>query len=40
MADLAALLVELGFEDPKTLLASGNVVFRAPAQSTASSNAS
>lgn len=32
MADLRRLLVDLGFEDPKTLLLSGNVVFGAPAQ--------
>jgi uncharacterized protein (DUF1697 family) len=35
MAGLKTLLGELGFEDPRTLLASGNVVFRADAQSTA-----
>ena len=35
MADLKALLVDLGFDDPKTLILSGNVVFGAPAQSTA-----
>ena len=35
MADLKALLSDLGFVDPRTLLASGNVVFRAPAQSAA-----
>jgi len=34
MADLKALLVDLGFADPRTLILSGNVVFRAPAQST------
>ena len=28
MADLAKLIASLGFEDPKTLLQSGNVVFR------------
>ena len=35
MADLKALLVDLGYRDPKTLLLSGNVVFAAPAQSPA-----
>jgi uncharacterized protein (DUF1697 family) len=35
MADLKALLVDLGFTDPRTLILSGNVVFGAPAQSTA-----
>ncbi len=35
MADLKALLVDLGFVDPRTLILSGNGVFRAPAQSTA-----
>ena len=32
MADLRQLLVDLKFEDPKTLLLSGNVVFGAAAQ--------
>lgn len=32
MADLRQLLVDLGLEDPKTLLLSGNVVFRSPSQ--------
>jgi uncharacterized protein (DUF1697 family) len=35
MADLKALAADLGFADPRTLLASGNLVFRAPAQSAA-----
>lgn len=35
MADLKALLVDLGFTDPRTLILSGNIVFGAPAQSTA-----
>jgi uncharacterized protein (DUF1697 family) len=30
MAELKALAVELGFESPRTLLASGNLVFAAP----------
>ena len=34
MADLRALLTRLGFKDVKTVLQSGNVVFRAPAQPT------
>jgi len=32
MAELRAALAELGFADVRTLLQSGNVVFRAPAQ--------
>lgn len=32
MADLRQLLVDLGLEDPKTLLLSGNVVFGSPSQ--------
>ena len=32
MAELRALLTKLGFEDVKTVLQSGNVVFRAPHQ--------
>lgn len=32
MADLRQLLVDLGLEDPKTLLLSGNVVFRSASQ--------
>lgn len=35
MADLRAMLEALGFEDPKTLLQSGNAVFRAAAKSPA-----
>jgi uncharacterized protein (DUF1697 family) len=35
MADLRQLLVDLGLEDPKTLLLSGNVVFGAASQPTA-----
>lgn len=34
MADLRQLLVDLGLEDPKTLLLSGNVVFGSPTQPT------
>lgn len=32
MADLKALAADLGLAEPRTLLASGNLVFRAPAQ--------
>jgi len=32
MADLRALLTELGFEDPRSLLNSGNLVFRGTAR--------
>jgi len=32
MADLRQVLVDLGLEDPKTLLLSGNVVFGSPSQ--------
>lgn len=35
MAALRELLTELGFAEPRTLLQSGNAVFRAPAQGTA-----
>jgi uncharacterized protein (DUF1697 family) len=35
MADLRQLLVDLGLEDPKTLLLSGNVVFGSASQPTA-----
>ena len=35
MADLRALLGELGFEDPRTLLNSGNAVVTAPGATTA-----
>ena len=35
MADLRDLLAELGFDDPKSLLQSGNLVFRAGKRSTA-----
>ena len=35
MADLRQLLVDLGLEDPKTLLLSGNVVFGAASRPTA-----
>jgi uncharacterized protein (DUF1697 family) len=34
MADLRALLTRLGFEDPQSLLQSGNLVFRSKAHST------
>ena len=34
MADLRALLTELGFEDPRSLLNSGNLVFRGAARKT------
>jgi len=34
MSDLRALVAELGFEDPQTLLQSGNVVFRGGARKT------
>jgi len=33
MADLRALLVELGYGEPRTLLNSGNVVFEAGRES-------
>lgn len=35
MADLRAMTAKLGFEDPKTLLQSGNLVFDAKSQATA-----
>jgi uncharacterized protein (DUF1697 family) len=35
MSDLKALLAALGFENPKTLILSGNIVFSAPPQPTA-----
>ncbi len=35
MAELRALLAELGYEEPRTLLQSGNAVFRGRAASTA-----
>ena len=35
MADLREMLTDLGFADAKTLLQSGNALFRAPAKSTA-----
>ena len=35
MADLRAMTAKLGFEDPKTLLQSGNLVFTAKSQSPA-----
>jgi uncharacterized protein (DUF1697 family) len=35
MADLRAMTAKLGFEDPKTLLQSGNLVFGAKSQPTA-----
>lgn len=35
MADLRALFADLGFEDPRTLLNSGNVVFSSPRHGTA-----
>ena len=34
MADLRALLTRMGFEDPQSLLQSGNLVFRSKPQST------
>jgi uncharacterized protein (DUF1697 family) len=35
MADLRAMTAKLGFDDPKTLLQSGNLVFAATSQPTA-----
>ena len=35
MADLRAMVEKMGFDDPRTLLQSGNLVFRSPARSPA-----
>lgn len=40
MADLRSLIEDLGFDDPKTLLQSGNVVFSGSARSSAALEAS
>ena len=36
MADLRALMAQLGYTDPRTLLNSGNLAFGAPARASAS----
>ena len=40
MADLRDLITALGFSDVKTLLQSGNVVFRGPAKAPANARSS